>query len=115
MQSGELPGGYGWYLLQTLLALAAVCALAWVVLRWGVKRLYGAGSASGRVKVLERILLDPRRTLYLVEVGGKVLLLGAGEGPMTNLAEIDPKALPAEPEARKASFLDVLRRKTGGG
>jgi flagellar protein FliO/FliZ len=110
--SGDLPGGYGWYLLQTLLALGAVCLLAWIVLRWGVKRLYGA-SGSGRIRVLERVPLDPRRSLYLVEVGGKVLLVGAGEGPMTTLAEIDPKALPAEPEARKTSFLEVLRRRGG--
>ena len=110
MGSGDIPGGYGWYLLQTLLALGAVCLLAWIVLRWGVRRLYG-GTAGGRVRVLERVPLDARRTLYLVEVGEKVLLLGAGEGRLTTLAEIDPKTLPAAPEARKASFLDVLRRK----
>jgi flagellar protein FliO/FliZ len=112
LAAGALPGGYGWYLLQTLLALAAVCALAWVVLRWGVRRLYG-GASSGRVRVLERVPLDPRRSLYLVEVGGKVLLLGAGDGPMTTLAEVDPNALPAEPEAKRASFLEVLKRRGG--
>ena len=106
-------GGYGWYLAQTLLALLVVCALAYTVLRWGVRRLYGGATGGGRVRVLERVPLDPRRTLYLVEVGGKVLLLGAGDGAMTTLAEIDPATLPAEPEVRRASFLEVLKRRTG--
>jgi len=31
--AAELPGGYGLALLQALLALGAVCVLAWSVLR----------------------------------------------------------------------------------
>lgn len=112
----ELPGGYGIALLQTLLALAAVCVLAWVVLRWGARRGFGTGALGGRVRVLERIALDPRRTLYVVKIGERVLLLGAGDGGSpTLIAEIDPDTLPPE-EARKPTgeaFRDVLARLTG--
>lgn len=107
----ELPGGYGVSLLQTLLALAAVCILAWVVLRWSSKRGFGLG-AGKRVKVLERVPLDGRRALYLVEVGGRVLLLGAGDAASPNvLAELDPDELPELPESKTFGELVARLRK----
>jgi len=103
-----MPSGYGISLLQTLLALGAVCILAWVVLRWSAKRGLGLGGGR-RVKVLERVPLDGRRALYLVEVGGRVLLVGAGDASAPNvLMELDPDDLPDLPEQR--SFADVLAK-----
>jgi flagellar protein FliO/FliZ len=91
------PGGYGVALLQTLLALAAVCILAWVVLRWSARR--GFGMHKGRVRVIERVPLEGRRSLYLVRIGDRVLLIGAGEGGAPSLiAELDPSELPPAPE-----------------
>jgi flagellar protein FliO/FliZ len=104
------PGGYGVALLQTLLALAAVCILAWVVLRWSARR--GLGTGRGRVRVLERVPLDARRALYLVQIGERVLLVGAGEGGAPSLlAELDPSELPpaAEPPAGLADWVQRLR------
>ena len=107
--------GYGWLLVETLVALAAVCLLALVALRWGLHRLAapGGGSGRGRIRVLERVAVDPRRSLLLVEIGGRVLLVGAGEGPMGVLAEIDPATLPAIPAKRTVAFRDVLARALG--
>ncbi len=82
-------------LAQTLVTLAAVCALAWWVLRWAARRGVGR-SPAGVVTVLDRVALDPRRTLFVVRVGGKVLLLGGGDGGLSVLTEIDPATLPAE-------------------
>ncbi|MCB9597144.1 MAG: flagellar biosynthetic protein FliO [Sandaracinaceae bacterium] len=112
---GALPSGYGVSLLQTLLALAAVCLLAWVVLRWSAKRGLGLGGGR-RVKVLERVPLDGRRSLYLVEVGGRVLLLGAGDtASPTVLAELDPDDLPDLPEPKSFGDLVAKLRKGEGG
>jgi flagellar biosynthetic protein FliO len=105
-----LPGGYGAALLQTLLALLAVCILAWVVLRWGMRRGFGVATSTGRVRVLERTPLDARRALYLVQVGDKVLLLGAGEGgPPAVLSELPLRDLPPETETGGA-FRSVLSK-----
>lgn len=102
------PGGYGVALLQSLLALAAVCVLAWVVLRWSARR--GLGVTRGRVKVLERVPLDGRRSLYLVEIGERVLLIGAGEGGAPSLlAELDPSELPPAPE-RPLGMLELMQK-----
>jgi flagellar biosynthetic protein FliO len=107
----SLPGGYGVALLQSLLALAAVCILAWVVLRWSAKA--GLGGAGGRhLEVLERLALDHRRGLVLVRAGKRVLVLGVGEGAApTLLTELDPGDVPVD-RAAKVSFLEVLKGRT---
>jgi len=103
---------YGWFLLETLLALVAVCALAWFLLRWLSRRAYGLGG-RGPIRVLARQALEPRRTLYVVEAGGKTLLIGAGEGPLATLAELDGRevraALAREAADGPRGFLAVLR------
>jgi flagellar protein FliO/FliZ len=105
----ELPGGYGWALLQAAISLLGVCVLAWLVLRWASKRGYGVGKRGGRMEVLERLPLDPRRSLHLVRVGDKALVIGTGDGAPTVLSEMPLSDLP-EPEApeKKKSFGDVL-------
>jgi len=108
--AAELPGGYGVALLQSLLALAAVCVLAWVVLRWAAKRGARFGSST-RVKVLERAALDARRSLFLVEVGERVLLVGVGDGGAPSLlTEIDPETLPEPAPPAATRFREVLAR-----
>jgi flagellar protein FliO/FliZ len=107
----EAPSGYGWLLLRTLLALAGVCLLAYVVLRFLSKRVYGAQAGGGLMRVVARLPLEPRRSLYLVEVAGRYLLVGTGEnGAPTTLAEIDAATVKASAaEAPHPSFLEVLR------
>lgn len=94
-----LPSGYGVYLFQTVLALAAVCLLAYVVLRFGLKRLYGVGrgSDSNLLRVVERLPLDPRRALYLVEVAGRYVLLGTSETGVTFLTEVESETVDEPP------------------
>jgi len=112
-RSSELPSGYGAALLQSLLALLAVCILAWVVLRWASQRGVGAGSGR-RVRVLERVPLDARRQLYLVQIGGKVLLIGAGDGAAPRLiSEVDAEHLPEIEPPPGMSFAQVLARLRG--
>lgn len=107
-QAAELPTGYGAALLQGIISLGAVCILAWVLLRFGARRGFGT-SGGQRIKVIERVPLDARRSLYIVEVGEKCLLLGAGDtGGPELITELDPSTLP--PATPPASFRDVLMR-----
>ena len=116
-RSTELPHGYGASLLQSLIALFAVCILAWALLRWASKR--GLGGSQGRqIKILERVSLDPRRQLYLVKIGEKILLLGAGEGAAPRLlTEIDPTAIANDDRSFEPSltpsFASIINRFRG--
>ena len=77
-------------LIQTALALLAVCLLAYLVIRLGLMRLLGASKGEGRIRVIERLSLEPKRSLLLVEVEGRVFLLGITEGSMALLKELTP-------------------------
>ena len=106
-----LPGGYGVALVQSLLALVAVCILAWVVLRWSAKAGLGVGRGE-HLEVVERMALDARRSVVVVRVGKRLLLLGVGEQAAPSLiAELDPEELPRR-ESPKLSFLEVLRKRS---
>jgi len=91
-------------LLRTLLALAGVCALIWVTLRFLAKRgLIAPGQARGAsLRVLARLPLEPRKSLYLVRAGKRLLLLATGDGGSPRLiTELDESVLEAEPQKPK--------------
>ena len=101
----------GAYLVQTTLALVAVCALAVLVLRLLRRRSSGARG----LRVVARLALEPRRSMYVVEAAGKFLLVGVGDGPMTTLAELDATEVAAleKADAEAPTFVDTLRRALG--
>ena len=41
------------------------------------------------MRVVGRLALEPRRSIYLVEVGGRCFMVGVGDGPMTMLGEVE--------------------------
>ncbi len=89
--------GGGAALAQSLLSLVAVCALAWFVLRAAARRGFGT-RPGGVLTVLDRVVLEPRRTLYVVRAGDKVLLVGSGEHGLTTLSELDPATVAPPPD-----------------
>jgi flagellar biogenesis protein FliO len=100
-------------LIRAVVALAAVCLLAVVIFRGMAKRGFAARSDAGVVRVIQRIALEPRRTLYLIRAGSRVLLIGISEngGPQL-LAELDPKEVPVGPTLPQSSdgLSDKFRR-----
>jgi flagellar protein FliO/FliZ len=107
--------GYGVALVQALLSLVLLCGLAFVVLRGMARRGMGGAVAGGRVRVLERVALDARRAVFLVQVGARVLLLGAGDGALTVLAELREDELPPAAKERAGGFAEMVARLRGGG
>lgn len=92
-------------LVRMTLALGLVCALAALVL-WLLRRRQGVGPAG--LRVVARLALEPRRTLYVVEAAGRYLLVGVGDGPMAVLAELDAAqagALEVAPTGDRAKAL----------
>ena len=108
---------YSGYLVETLVTLFAVCALALLVL-WGARRM-GVGRGSGPIDLYGHLALDGRRAIYLVRVGAQVLIVGVGEGGLTKLGEVPASDLPvSSTTVRGAPFADVLARalaRRGGG
>jgi flagellar biosynthetic protein FliO len=101
-------------LLVTLLVFLAIILAAWLAARWLMRRMYGPGAAGERIRVVERVPLEPRRTLFLVEAGDKLLLIGATDHDIRLLGEFARDALPPPTSPERRSFLDVLRAVTRG-
>lgn len=100
---------YGDLLITSVIVLAAVCVAAFVVVR-----LVGRFLATGRVRgahlldVVARMPLEPRRSLYVVEVAGKTLLVGTSEMGLSVLSELDGGEVRARAVPR-VSFGDLVR------
>ena len=100
------------YIVQTVVTLLAVVALAVLVL-YGARRL-GVGRAAGPLELVGRLPLDARRTVYLVRVGVKVFVLGASEAGLRKLGELPGDDFPVEPSPPPTpSFGEVLARTLG--
>jgi flagellar protein FliO/FliZ len=109
--------GYGDLLVTSLVVLVAVCVAAFVAVR-----LFGRLLATGRSRgahlldVVARVPLEPRRSLYVVEVAGKTLLVGTSEMGLSVLSELDPEEVKARSVPR-VTFVDLVRQawaKRGG-
>jgi flagellar protein FliO/FliZ len=102
------------YIVETLVTLLGVVVLAVAVL-YGGRRL-GVGRPSGPLELVGRLPLDARRAVYLVRVGRLVYVVGASEGGLTRLGELDADALPAGDLGPAAPrFADILAKMAGRG
>ena len=113
-------------LVETMLALGLVCGLAYLVFRFALPRLTTLRSSNSMVRVVERVGLDQRKSLYVVEVAGRWLLIGASEAGLHLVSELDAKTAEeaaeelerrrSEPspkvEAARRAFADRLARLT---
>jgi flagellar biogenesis protein FliO len=95
----------------SFVSLGLVCFAAFWVLRWLGRK--GVGRSDACVRVIGRCFLEPRRSVYLIESGGRCFLVGVGDGPMSMLAEIDKAAIsmPAvEGRPPRSPFGEVLAK-----
>ena len=108
-------GTSGSYLIQTAAILLGVVALAVAVI-YGARRM-GIGSAGGPLRLLGRLPLEPRRSVYLVQVGERVFVVGSSESGLAALGEMTADEVPAVPEiptgsGNFAALLANARRNT---
>jgi flagellar biogenesis protein FliO len=106
-----------------LLSLGAIVALIYLALNVGLRRLMAARglpfARSGLVKVVERVMLDPKRALFVVHAAGDYLLLGGGDEGLSLIARLDSGEVerllrqPNPSPARSSAFLQKLLSRRG--
>jgi flagellar protein FliO/FliZ len=108
--NGAVGASYGDLLVTSLIVLGGVCVAAFVVVRL-VGRFLATGRARGAhlLDVVARLSLEPRRSLYVVEVAGKTLLVGTSEMGLSVLSELDAGEVRAR-VAERPSFGELVRK-----
>ena len=118
MSGNGAAASYGDLLVTSIVVLAVVCVVAFVVVK-----VIGRFLATGRVRgahlldVIARVPLEPRRSLYVVEVAGKTLLVGTSEMGLNVLSELDADEVRARHVPRQAFgelVRDAWQRRRGG-
>ncbi|HLL55781.1 MAG TPA: flagellar biosynthetic protein FliO [Myxococcaceae bacterium] len=116
----------GWALFRSTMVLGAVLALIYLTLNVGLRRLMGMRlGTSGReplVTVVERIPLDPKRSMFVVKAAGEYLLVGAGDTALNLISKLDPEEVarmqrqPSTPATTPviSPFLQKLLSRRGG-
>lgn len=97
-------------LFQTLLALVFVCLLIYLVGRFGLSRLTGlrTGAPTKSLSLNEKLSLDAKNALYIVEVKDKgKLLLGGGEQGLQLICNLnDPSPFEASMNRTHTPLVD---------
>ncbi|MEW6605872.1 MAG: flagellar biosynthetic protein FliO [bacterium] len=71
---------FGMVCLRMVVALGIVCVVAYFILSKIVPRAMRANLGTGRmIKVVDYFRLEPKKTLYIIEVEGEYILIGVTE------------------------------------
>ena len=73
-------------LLVTLAVLGLMAGLAWLTVRF-LRPGRTGGDGSRRMTVVSKLVLAPRKSLYLVRIDERELILGVSENHMVLLGE----------------------------
>ena len=105
LQETPLPElNFGWLMLRMLIFLALVLVLIYFVLRKVLPMLMQTPHTQNRaVKIIDRVPIDQKRSLLVVEVQDRIYLLGSAEGQINVLMELDRDKIQFATTERKAS------------
>ena len=111
MTGSGAAASYSDLLITSIVVLAVVCVVAFATVK-----LVGRFLATGRTRgahlldVIARVPLEPRRSLYVVDVAGKTLLVGTSEMGLSVLSELDAAEVKARaPSHARPTFSELVR------
>jgi flagellar biosynthetic protein FliO len=105
---------FGMLALRMFFFLGIVLVLIYFVLRKLLPFFMQAPAFRQRtVKVIERLAVDQKRSLLVVEIQERFYLLGSAEGQINVLMELDREKMVAQPAAggnKSKTFDDVIKK-----
>lgn len=98
-------------MLLSLLGVIGLIFLTYFAARWLNKRTTMAGTRS--IKILERANFSQDKSIVIVKVGGKLMLLGVTSEHIERIADLDETDITV-PEAppQNGTFLENLKKAT---
>ena len=120
-QSTDSTGNMIWTIGRMVMSLLLIIGLIYgsVFLMGKMQRKGGfASSQLSQMRIIERLHLSPKKTVYLVKVPGKALVLAAGNEEIRLLTELDVDKVDEKLSAEKLqeSLRNLFRKpqKSGG-
>ena len=116
---GSPTDGTGYLLFKTLVVLGVVVSVIYLTLNVGARKLLKLGpQANALVKVIDRVPLDPKKSLYVLQVGGEFMLVGASEQGLNLISKLDAEGvqkllaerLAAQPSSNFLERLNALAK-----
>lgn len=97
------------WVLLSLLGVIGLIVLTYVSARWLNRRVNLSGSRS--IKVLEKAVIGQDKTLAVVQIGEKLMLLGITDGHIDKLSDLDKEDITAPPAPEAGgSFMENLKK-----
>ncbi|QDG51659.1 flagellar biosynthetic protein FliO [Persicimonas caeni] len=87
-QTPAVHSDYGGMLLKMVISVGLVCLLAYAILRWGLGRLAGVQAGTERMEILDRLSVGPNRSIMVVRVASRFLVIGNTETGISLLSEL---------------------------
>jgi len=112
LAEADLTGAIVKMLAALALVLAVLVGLYWLLRRFLPGQAPGA--SGGAMRLIGRLPLGPKKGVALVEVAGRVLVLGLGEQNVTLLATIDDQEKIRQLTAGRQGFGLALKKAVSG-
>ncbi|MBF0493121.1 MAG: FliO/MopB family protein [Deltaproteobacteria bacterium] len=91
LDPAALPGSelsFGWMFVKVIVSMLLVSALAFLAIKYLIPKSPWMKNLQGsKIQVLEKVGIEPRKNLYLVQVAEKVVLVGSSEQGLSALLE----------------------------
>ncbi len=88
---------FTWMFIKVIIVLAFVCVIAFAVIKYVLPRAsFIKQGKNSQIELVERFALEPRKSLYILRVGSRFLLLGSSENSLNSLMELSRKDLSRE-------------------
>jgi flagellar biogenesis protein FliO len=88
-------------------------AVPWTAWLNALRRPFGGKAASSRIRIetLDRLSLGGKKSLVLIAIEGRRLLIGVGEDGAPSISALDSVGRPARPRTASRSARAIQRRK----
>lgn len=84
---------YGWMFAKMMVAMIVIIALALVTIKYALPKMMRLRqNPNSRIKVLDYQPLEPRKSIYIVEIDKRRVAIGVTEHGIQPICELEDKA-----------------------
>ena len=100
--------------LTTVLIIVFVIGFAYFTTKWMGSKM-GMQSNSQNMKVIEKMMITPDKSLVIVEIGKKLMVLGMSANSVEKICDIDDDMELEFKEINPIDFGDIFKEKLKNG